>query len=207
MGLPVVFHLSRSGGTTVNGVFDAIGLLAVAIHTDFGVFDKLKVNKPYGSAEPPADKSDDPYQLGLRTEHLLTVTNTQRSNHIARLASRNDVRAQTPHALVFTSADMKDTMNAWRKQPDMWSNSLQTIQNLQTTQECHLDVKSKFNTMLFQLFGCKPLVDICIRFPICCAEQPAPLLKHFAHAWRSFRNSPEANSARKKFPTEYAMQS
>ena len=164
---------------------------------DFGVFDKLKFKKPYGSAEQPADKMDNPYQLALRIEHLLTVTNTQRSNHIARLASRNDVRAQTPHALVFTSADMKDTMNAWRKQPDMWSNSLQTIQNLQTTQECHLDVKSKFNTMLFQLFGCKPLVEIFIRFPICCAEQPAPLLKNFAHAWRSFRNSPEANSARK----------
>ena len=81
---------------------------------EFGVFDKLKFKMPYGSAEQPADKSDDPYELGLRTEHLLTVTNTQRSNHIARLASRNECRAQTPHALVFTSDDMKETMNAWR---------------------------------------------------------------------------------------------
>ena len=55
---------------------------------EFGIFDKLKFKKPYGSAEPPADKTDDPYELGLRTEHLLTVTKTQRSNHIARLASR-----------------------------------------------------------------------------------------------------------------------
>ena len=65
---------------------------------EFGVFDKLRFKKPYGSAEPPADKRDDPYQLGLRTEHLLTVTNTQRSNHIARLASRHDIRDQSPHA-------------------------------------------------------------------------------------------------------------
>ena len=63
---------------------------------DFGVFDKLKFKKHYGSAEQPADKMDNPYQLALRIEHLLIVTNTQRSNHIARLASRNDVRAQTP---------------------------------------------------------------------------------------------------------------
>ena len=39
--------------------------------------------------EQPADKRDDPYELGLRTEHLLAVTNKQRSNHIERLASRN----------------------------------------------------------------------------------------------------------------------
>ena len=43
----------------------------------------------------PADKMDDPYELGLRVEHLLSVTNTQRSLHIARLSSRNDVRKAT----------------------------------------------------------------------------------------------------------------
>ena len=34
---------------------------------DFGNFDKLKFKKPYGSAEQPADKRDDPYDLGLLT--------------------------------------------------------------------------------------------------------------------------------------------
>ena len=72
--------------------------------------DKLKFKKPYGSAEQPADERDDSYQLGLRTKHLLTVTNAQRSIHIARLASRTGARAQTPHALVFTSDDMKEIM-------------------------------------------------------------------------------------------------
>ena len=33
---------------------------------------------------------DDPYELGLRTDHLLTVTNEQRSQHIARLTSRHE---------------------------------------------------------------------------------------------------------------------
>ena len=56
---------------------------------DLGVFNKLKWKQPHGSAEQPADKRDDPYELGLRTEHLLAVTNKQRSNHIERLASRN----------------------------------------------------------------------------------------------------------------------
>ena len=59
------------------------------------IFDKLKCTTPYGTAEQPADKMDDPYELGLRVEHLLSVTNTQRSLHIARLSSRNDVRKAT----------------------------------------------------------------------------------------------------------------
>ena len=32
------------------------------------VFDKLKCTTPYGTAEQPADKMDDPYELGLRVE-------------------------------------------------------------------------------------------------------------------------------------------
>ena len=113
---------------------------------EFGVFDNLKFKKPYGSAEPPADKRDDPYQLGLRAEHLLTVTNTQRSSHIARLASRNDIRAQSPHALIFNSADMKETMNKWRKHPETWSNSLQNINAMQAPQTYHLSLKKLDST-------------------------------------------------------------
>ena len=123
---------------------------------DFGIFDKLKFKKPYGSAEQPADKRDDPYELGLRTEHLLAVTNKQRSNHIERLASRHDVQAQFPNTLVFTSDDMKEIMNPWRKHPGTWSNSLKDINDMQTPQAKHLKLKSNFNTMLFQIFGKKP---------------------------------------------------
>ena len=137
---------------------------------DFCVFDTLKFKKPYGSAEQPADKTDDPYVLGLRIEHLLTVTNEQRSKHIARLASRNDGRAQTPHALVFTSDDMKETITAWRKQPETWCDSLNTLNRLTSPQQYHLACKSKFNTMLFQLYGNKLLVEIFIRFPVCTAQ-------------------------------------
>ena len=139
---------------------------------DFGNFDKLKFKKPYGSAEQPADKRDDPYQLGLRTEHLLAVTNKQRSNHIERLASRHDVRAQSPNTLVFTIDDMKEIMNQWRKHPATWSNSLEDINEMQTSQAKHLKFKSNFNTMLFQIFGNKALVELFVRFPMCSAEQP-----------------------------------
>ena len=31
----MIFHLGCSGGTRVNGVFDALSLLAVAVHVDF----------------------------------------------------------------------------------------------------------------------------------------------------------------------------
>ena len=163
---------------------------------DFCVFDKLTFKRPYGSAEPPAGETDDPYALGLRTEHLLNITNTYRSRHIARLTSRNDDRAHTPHTLVFTSDDMKEIMNAWRKQPETWSDSLATLNDMRTAQEHHLACKSKFNTMLFELYGSKSLVEIFIRFPICSVEQPASLLRSFAQSWQAFHNNSEADRAR-----------
>ena len=63
---------------------------------EFCIFDKLKFKTPYGSAAQPAHKEEDPYELGLRIEHLLTETNTQRSLRIERLASRGDDRAGRP---------------------------------------------------------------------------------------------------------------
>jgi hypothetical protein len=90
---------------------------------------------------------------------------------------------------------MKETMNEWRKRPETWTNSLQTLNDMRSTQERHQGSKSRFNTMLFQLFGNKSLVDFFVRFPICSAAQPAPLLRSFAQAWQSFRSSPEADRA------------
>ena len=50
--------------------------------------------------------------------------------------------------------------------------------------------------MLFQLFGNRPLVEQCIRFPICSVDQPASLLKSFGEALQNIRKSPEASRAR-----------
>ena len=165
---------------------------------DFCVFDKLKFKKPHGSAEQPADKTDDPYVVGLRIEHLLLVTNDQRSKHVARLASRDDARAKLPHALVFNSEDMKEIMNSWRNHPETWMHerSLQFVNDIQKDQARHQAIKSRFSTMLFELFGNKAFVELLIRFPICSVEQPATLLKSFAEAWQGFRNTPEATRAR-----------
>ena len=91
---------------------------------------------------------------------------------------------------------MKEIMNAWRKQPETWSDSLATLNGMRTAQEHHLACKSKFNTMLFQLYGSKSLVEIFIRFPICSVEQPASLLRSFAQSWQAFHNNSEADSAR-----------
>ena len=99
---------------------------------DCFVFDKLKFKKPYGSAEQPADKTNDPYELGLRIENLLAVTQEQRSKHLARLTSRDDARAKLPHTLVFNKDDMKETMNSWRRQPQTWmhKHSLQGVNDI-----------------------------------------------------------------------------
>ena len=87
---------------------------------NFYVFDKLKDRPPRRSAVQPAPQNDDPYLLGLRVENLLSVTSTQRTHQIARLASRHDPRAETPHELVFNCDDMKETMNTWRNNLSTW---------------------------------------------------------------------------------------
>ena len=99
---------------------------------DCFVFDKLKFKKPYGSAEQPADKTNDPYELGLRIENLLAVAQEQRSKHLARLTSRYDARAKLPHSLLFNAMDMKATMDSWRHPPETWMHkqSLQIVNDI-----------------------------------------------------------------------------
>ena len=140
---------------------------------DLFIFDELKYKQPRSSAEQPAQNSDDPYLLGLRVEHLLSVTDTQRAKQIARLASRGDPRAEAPDALVFERKDMAETMNAWRSQPQTWMDpqSLQRVNAMMRQQDYHQACKSKFNTMLFEIFGNKALVELLVRFPIRSAAQ------------------------------------
>ena len=139
---------------------------------------------------------DDPYELALRMEHLLDVTNTQRSIHIARLARRGDPRADSPKTLIFTGNDMAETMNAWRHRPETWSNATEALKDLSTNQEHHLGCKSKFNAMLFEIFGSKKLVEHFIQFPIGSAEQPEPMLRSFVQGWKTAQISEEAQRAR-----------
>lgn len=162
------------------------------------VFDKLKYQKPFHSAEQPALKSGDPYSLGLRLEHLLSVTQTQRAHHISRLAEKGDDRAREAQFVIFNADDMRDIMNNWRKQPHTWmdANSLQLLAKTKTQQHYHQVCKRKFNVMLFQMFGNKALVDAFIRFPICSVEQPASMLKEFTIAWRSYNDNEDAERAR-----------
>ena len=75
------------------------------------IFDKLMHKRPCGSAKQPAHYCSDPYLLGLRTEHLLSVAKTQRAHQLDRLASRNDARVNLAHTLVFHGDNMRETMN------------------------------------------------------------------------------------------------
>ena len=75
------------------------------------------------------------------------------------------------------------------------------VEVLQTREYCepqvwHQKTKSSFSTMLFELFGNKSLTDTCIRFPVCSAEQPAYVLKHFGEAWEAAKDSMEVQKAR-----------
>ena len=165
---------------------------------DLFIYGKLKCKQPCGSAEQPARSSDDPYSLGLRVEHLLNVTLTQRSHQIARLAARNDPRAELADTLLFSPDDMKEVMNAWRQQPQTWMDptSLTKVMAMTKQQDYHQACKGRFNTMLFELFGNKSLVETLIRISICSAAQPASVLKSFAKAWHNFDDGLQARRAR-----------
>ena len=123
---------------------------------------------------------------GLRIEHLLSVAVAQREQHVARLASRNDARADAASSLIFHADDMREIMNEWRKQPRLWvePETLEHASAMQSHQAYRQGCKRRLSTMLFQLFGNKALVEIFIRFPICSAEHPASTLKSFAVASR-----------------------
>ena len=184
------------------------------------IFDKLLYKQPYVSAEQPACSHDDdlirddPYGLGRRMEHLLTVTNNKRAEQIDRLASRHDPRAIYPLDLVFSRSDMQEVMNTWRNQPDTWMRpeSQQKLREIAIQQKRHQFVQARFNTMLFELFGNKCLVELFVRYPICSAEQPASdtvqkpyaacfrhsLLNNFAKDMQSIGDSPECIRARER---------
>jgi hypothetical protein len=131
-------------------------------------------------------------------EHLLKVTQAQRSRQIERLAAKNDPRTESPDTLLFSSEDMQEVMSTWRKQPEIWMNavSLKNWNALTTPQAIHNFCKSRFSTMLFELFGNKSLVDTLIRVPICSAQPPATVLKAFAKAWDDFKDGQEIRRAR-----------
>jgi len=176
--------LRRLAATNDDGILESLA--------DFCIYDKLTFKQPYGSAAQPADQTDDPYELGLRMEHLLTVTHKQRSLHIERLASKGDPRADSPDTLIFTGDDMAETMNTWRHHPETWSNATEALNDSSTKQAVHLGGKSRFNAMVFEIFGNRALVEMFIRFPMCSAEQPAPMLRSFAERWQTWRESDEA---------------
>ena len=165
---------------------------------DMFLYGSLQRKQPYGSAEQPTQSPNDPYALGLRVEHLLKVTMVQRSHQIARMASRNDPRAASWSTLIFSTNDMKEVMNTWRKDPATWMNpeSFEKVNAMETRQEYHQACKKRFNTMLFELIGNKSLVETIIRFPICSAARPACMLRDFGKTWQNCNDSPQAHYAR-----------
>ena len=159
---------------------------------DLTVFDKLKYKPPYGSAEQLDRDEDEPYDLGLRFEHFLEVTDTQREAYIQKLWSQWDHRIttwQSASTLIFTETDMKNIMRSWESKPETWSKNPHA-------QRGHDACHRNFHTFLFQLMGCKPLVSTFIKYPISSAQQPASLLREFAVNWQTWRASEERKAVR-----------
>ena len=159
---------------------------------DLTVFDKLKYKPPYGSAEQLDRDEDEPYDLALRFEHFLEVTDTQRRSYIHELWSQWDARVstwQSASTLIFTATDMKKIMKSWESKPETWSKNPHAQQGHDA---CHRN----FHSFLFQLMGCKPLVSTFIKYPISSAQQPASLLRDFAENWQTWRASEERKAVR-----------
>jgi uncharacterized membrane protein YheB (UPF0754 family) len=134
-------------------------------------------------------------------EHLLTVTNNKRAEQIDRLASRHDPRAIHPLDLVFSRSDMQEVMNTWRNQPDTWMRpeSQQKLREIAIQQKRHQFLKARFNTMLFELFGNKCLVELFVRYPTSDRAYFRHSLWHnFAKDMQSIGDSPECIRARKR---------
>jgi len=163
------------------------------------LFGELQNKPPAVSAAQPDHDPRSPYDLGMRVECLLQKTNEQRELHIARLTERNDPRLRHRNGLIFDDTDMQEIMKAWKGQPETWmkNETLQKIENY-THQEWHQKVKSAFAMMLFALFGNKSLTEMCIRYPVCSAEQLAYILKGFAKAWEADKNNIELQEAREQ---------
>ncbi len=164
---------------------------------NFTLFGKLQAQAPFGSAEQPADIPL-PYLLGLRIENLLSVTNKRRQKHIEKLAARNDPRSRMGEGLVFSDADLQEAINDWRNEPGTWMRpeNLEKLSGM-TRQKQHQYCKSRFATMLFQLFGSHSLAETFLKFPICNAAQPALILQAWATAWQTYQNTPEHAQARR----------
>ena len=93
---------------------------------------------------------------------------------------------------------MKAALNAWRHEPETWMEpkSMQKLNATENQQAEQQACKQRFNAMLFELFGNNTLVDLFIRFPICSAAQPAPILRGFAKAWCKYKDSLDHQKAR-----------
>ena len=165
----------------------------LATLADLTVFGKLKFNPSHVSAEQPDRAQGEPYALAERFEYFLEVTDEQRQSYIRKLWSRGDHRVATWEkcaTLIFTETDMKDIMNSWKRSPATWSKNPHA-------QRRHNACHSSFQSMLFQLMGCKALVSTFIKYPISSAQQPASLLRDFAVNWQTWRESEERKAVRR----------
>jgi hypothetical protein len=118
-----------------------------------------------------------------RLEWVLQLLQKQRDMHTHKW--------QYSHDRQFTDDDMKEIMNTWRKNPDMWmqADNLARLPGMKPTAH-HDFLKSRFGAMKFQLLGNEALVDHLIRFNLCGAVQPV-VLQNFCRSWATYARTPQ----------------
>ena len=88
---------------------------------------------------------------------------------------------------------MQEVMTEWRERSETWSTSLDSLEKVHSKQRRHVKIKSRFNSMIFQICGNSQLVNIFIRYPIYDAapKDLLEMLSKFKPAWDDWRASAE----------------
>ena len=117
------------------------------------------------------EKLEKPMPIAVKMEQLLKAAQRQRQRFLGWIPSSTDRISQMDMHIRIGEDNMKDIFNEWRHHPEDWMNPkpLKCHENMLWNGEEHRAqqfAKSRFNTFLFQLSGCKFLVHKLIQLPI-----------------------------------------
>ena len=118
-----------------------------------------------------------------RLEWVLELVHEQRLLHIQNM--------QYSHDQQFTDDDMKNIMNTWRNNTEIWMqpDNLARLPKMKNAVR-HDFVKTRFGAMKFQLLGNEALVDHLIRFNLCGAVLSV-VLQNFCRSWAAYKITPQ----------------
>ena len=146
-------------------------------------------------ATPSGSRLDTPMPLSCKMESLLEVVLTQRKK-IARAAGLDDSQLCRHRA---TESQMKEMMNAWRKDVKTWMcpDSQAEYFTLTRPQGRQQFAKKRFTTHCFQISGCRYLLNKLIELPLVhnTNHNTAPVLRQFLEDFKEHKNTDKYRDA------------